>query len=205
MKAMHKRYGKFEIADYNVSWMTLGLMIVFIVTCMMMKLPVVYMAVPILYSVALIYSIWNPNRECFEIIDGIIHVKKGKKEKKIKIPKELSLIISPVDICPPLSVRTAVGNETHILKGKYAVSILMKMDMGEIIEKVHRGYIKRYTTSTIKNAFEEYKYFYSFVCDDVLLNEFLRERKANILIPKSMFDKVVFEKNDLEIFIDPEC
>ena len=202
---MYKRYGEFRIGDYKTSWMVLGLMIIFIVACFLLQLPVVYMVVPILYSVALINSIWNPNREYFKLINGIIYVKKGKKEKEIKIPKEISLIISPVDICPPLTVRTAVGNKTHILKGKYAVSVLMRMDMEEIIEKAHIGYIKKYTTSTIRNAFEEYKYVYSFVCDNVLLNQLLRERKANILIPKSIFDKMFLENKDLEIFIDSEC
>ena len=202
---MYKRYGKFKISDYSASWMVLGLMIAFGVACLLLKLPGIYLIVPILYSATLIYSIWNPNREYFEIADGIINVKKGKREKQIKIPKEISLIISPVDVCPPLSIRTAVGNTTHMLDGKYAVSILMKMDMHEMLEKVHRGHIKQYTTSTIKNAFEEYKYFYSFVCEDLLLNELLRERKANILIPKSMINKVLLEKFDLEIFIDSEC
>lgn len=51
---------------------------------------VVYTIVPILYSVALIYSIWSPNREYFEITDGVINVKKGKRKRQIKIPKELS-------------------------------------------------------------------------------------------------------------------
>lgn len=205
MKTMHKRYGEFRITDYKTSWMGLGLMTIFIVACLLLQLPVIYIVVPIVYSVALINSILSPNREYFKIINDIIKVKKGKKERTIKIPKEFSLIISPVDICPPLSVRTAVGNKTHILKDKYAVSILMRMDVEEILDRVHKGYIKRYTTSTIKNAFEEYKYFYSFVCDDILLNELLRERKANILIPKSIYDKVLLENKDLEIFIDSEC
>lgn len=202
---MYKRYGNFRIADYKASWMALSMMIVFIVAGLMLKLSVIYIVVPILYSVAIIYTIWNPNRERFEIIEDLINVKKGKKEKEIKIPKEVSIVFSPVDICPPFSVRTAVGSSTHILKDKYAVSILVKMDIEEIIEKVHAGFIKKYTTSTIRNAFDEYKYVYSFVCDNVLLNQLLRERKANILIPKSIFDKIMLENKDLEIYVDSEC
>lgn len=79
------------------------------------------------------------------------------------------------------------------------------MDMEEIIEKVHRGHITRYTTSTIKNAFEEYKYIYSFVCNDVLLNELLKDRNVNLLVPKSMIDKISLGKQVSEIFVDPEC
>lgn len=202
---MYKRYGKLRIADYSISWMMLGLMLVFIVLCLILKLSAVYIIVPVLYILVLIYSIWNPNREYFEINGDMINIKKGKREKKIQIPKEFSIIISPIDVCPPLSVRTAEGNRTHILEGKYAVSILAKMDMRELVEKVHRGHIKQYTTSTIKNNFEEYKYIYSFACNDNLLNEILNEREVNLLIPKSMYEKVALKKYDLEIFIDSEC
>lgn len=202
---MYKRYGKFRITDYVFSWIALCWIIVFVVVCYVLKLSIIYVILPILYLAALFYSIWNPNREYFEIRDEIIVTQKGRRHKIIKIPEEISLIFSLVDVSPPLSVRTAVGNETHILKRRYAVTILNKMDMDEIVEKVHRGYIKQYTTSTIKNAFEEHKYIYSFVYTDFLLKEILKRRNVNILIPMSLYDKVSLEKKELEIFIDPEC
>lgn len=205
MKEMYKRYGKFRIADYMASWMVICLMLIFVVACLVLKLSAAYIIVPLLYAVVIMHSILNPNRELFEITDDAIIIKKGKKEKQIKIPNELSLIISPVDICPPLSARTAVGNGTHILKGKYAVSVLMKMDMDEMVKKVHRGYIKQYTTSTIKNNFEEYNFFYSFVCNDVLLNEISRNRNVNLLVPKSMVDKISLGKQVPEMHIDFDC
>lgn len=202
---MYKRYGKFQMTDYMGSWIGLVVMIIFFIACLLLRLSVAYIIVPVLYFVALIYSIWKPNREYFEIIDDIINIKNGKRIRQIRIPRELSMIVSPVDISPPFTKRNAVGNQTHILKGKYALSILTKMDMDEIVERVHRGYIKRYTTSTIKSAFEEHRYLYSFVCNEVLLNEITRERKVNLLVPKSMLDKISLENQVTEIYIDPMC
>lgn len=79
---MYKRYGKFRIADYMSSWMVICSMAVYLVACLMLKLSVIYIIFLLLYSSALIYSIWNPNREFFEIVGDVINVKKGKKSNK---------------------------------------------------------------------------------------------------------------------------
>lgn len=203
---MYKRYGDFRASDYTGSWAVMGVMILFVMVSLSFTYPIGYYIIPVIYLFALFYSIWNPNREWFEINDSIIHVKKGKKEKEIWIPEDISIIISPVDICPPLAVRTASGNQTHILKGRYAISILTKMNMEEMIERVHRGQLKKYTTSTIKMSFEEYRYIYSFVCNDNLLEKILSGRSANILIPKTMYSEIrLNRKLDIEICIDPIC
>lgn len=201
----YPRYGKFRVTDYVGSWFGLIILMLFVAASFILKLSAAYIFVPASYSIALIYSICKPNRECFEISNDLIIIEKGNKKRQIKIPSELTLIISYVDICPPLARRNAVGNQTHILRGKYALSIFEKMDMEEVMERVHRNYIQRYTTSTIKSAFEEYRYIYSFVCNETLLNEIIQNRECNLLIPKSLFEKISWENGNIKIFVDPRC
>ena len=66
---MYKRYGKFQMTDYMGSWIGLVVMIIFFIACLLLRLSVAYIIVQVLYFVALIYSIWKPNREYFEIVD----------------------------------------------------------------------------------------------------------------------------------------
>ncbi len=201
----HYRYGKFQISDYIGSWCIVILYWILAFGCIIAELPFGYTCVPIIFSIIRIYSIIRPYKEQFEIKEDIIVVKNGKKETKKTLHKEMVLIISYVDTCPLFVKRTAIGNETHILKDRYAVSIIQKMPLEDIIERLHRNYVKKYTTSTIKDFFEEYNYIYSFVTDEKMLEELLFNRKCVLVIPKSLVDKVEIKATEVEVYIDVLC
>lgn len=87
---------------------------------------------------------------------------------------------------------------------RYALSIFKRMDMGEVINRIQTRTYGEYTMSTIDGLFEEYQYIYSFVCNETLLDEIVRNRKAELLIPKSLVDKVSINAQMGTVYIDPK-
>jgi len=144
-----------------------------------------------------------PHCELFSISGDSITVYFGRQTKSIQLPAELTLIVSYADVCPPLAIRTAVGNQTHILKDKFAVSILQKMPVELALETLHRNHIKKYTTSRIRTVFDDYRYIYSFVCDQFLLDALIADRKCLLIVPESLSKVISFESSIENVYIDP--
>lgn len=160
---------------------------------------------PLIFSAVLVWSVLSPNREQFAISKNIITVVKGRKPIQVEIPLKVTLIISYADICPPFARRsaTSMAKQSYSLRGKYAVSILQKMPLEFTLQRLHQNLAKRYTNSSIQNDFGN-KFIYSFVCDQILLNQLLDCWHCFVVIPKSLTNKVFLNSQLIEVFIDPD-
>ena len=145
--------------------------------------------------------------ESFMIVDNDIIISKIGKAQKIPIPSELTLIISYADVCPPLAIRTATGKQTHILKDKFAISILTKMPLDITLETLHKNRIEEYTNSIIQTTFNDYRYIYSFVFNQFLLDSLICNRDCILILPQSLVEKITVDLNytNTIVYIDKRC
>lgn len=200
----YKRYGKFQTKDYCASWIGISLLFVLGIACLSFDL-FIFATIPIIYALIWISTIIIPNNEKFKIDGNNIIVIKGKSIKKIHIPDKIILVFSYIDICPPLARRTAIGNETHILKDKYAVTVLSQLSLDAVVKRLHANYIQRYTTSTIKASIDEFYYIYSFVCNEKVFKELIENRETQIILPGSLAQSVSYLPQDVEVYKDIDC
>ena len=105
--------------------------------------------------------------------------------------------------CLPLTIRTAFGNQTHILKDRFAVSILQKMPVEVALETLYQKRIQKYTTSSIRTAFDDYRYIYSFACNQFLFDALIDSKKYLLIIPESLSKVIAFETSVENVYIDP--
>ena len=199
------RYGRFRISDYCISWTAIVLLLFFSIASVVLELSFLFVIFPVAYAAIWLWTILSPHREQFVFCDSGIITWVGKKQQKIDLPSELTLIVSDVDICPPLAMRTAIGNKTHILKGKLAISILKKIPKDSVIERLHRNGIQKYTTSRVQVVFDGDFYIYSFVCSQSLLDELVFNRECLVIIPESLLEKIPFDLSAVNIQIDTGC
>ena len=201
----HYRYGKFRFQDYWQSWMSIAILLFFAIACFFLRLSFVFVVFPIVYAVIWIWTILSPWRERFIINSDNIISYVGKKEHIIELPSELTLVISYVDICPPFAVRTAIGNRTHILKDRYAVSILHEIPLKIALENLHSNYLKIYTTSTVQRVFRSHQYIYSFACNQSLLSKLIESRQCQFIVPESLYNRVSADLDPTNIYVDENC
>lgn len=199
----YKRLGKFRFEDYYSSWVSIVILLLFSTVSMTLELPFLFVVFPSLYAIVWFGIILFPHSEQFTINSDSISVFKGGQTKIIHLPAELTLIVSYADVCPPLSIRTAFGNQTHILKGRFAVSILQKMPVEVALETLHQNHIQKYTTSSIKTIFDDYRYIYSFVCNQFLVDFLLDSKKCFLIVPESLAKVITFESSVENVYIDP--
>ena len=198
-----KRYGKFSFLDYIGSWIVIAFLLIFSIIYSFFELPIVFAIIPIAFALARFITILYPHTESYILNDNsIVCYSLFKRSVTIELPTELTLIISPVDIAPPLAIRTAVGNQTHILKDKYAVTVLRDMQLNSVLEKLHRPYVGHYTTSIIQHLFDEYLYLYSLVIDNNVLDTLLKNRRCLLIIPDYLSDKIPINASAAQVFVD---
>lgn len=196
------KYGKFRFCDFWASWVGIVVMLFFSIASIMMDISPIFVIAPLAYAIVLLWSILAPYSEKFIMCSNAITVLDGRKKCKITLPSELTLIVSYADICPPLAVRTAIGNQTHILKDKYAVSILKKMPLDVAIEALHRNQIRWYTNSVVQRVFDNYQYIYGFVCDQSQIDQLIANHDCLLIIPKSLQEKILVDPSVADVHID---
>jgi len=198
----NRRLGEFRFCDYCVSWIAIALLLLFCISSIVLDLSFLFVIFPTVYAVVWLGVILVPHREQFVMSGDSVTVFSGKKKQTICLPSELTLVLSYADVCPPFAMRTAVGNQTHILKDKFAVSILQKMTVEVALEALHRNRIQKYTTSRIQTVFDDYRYIYSFVCNQSLFDELIANRKCLLIIPESLSEVISFDPNIVNVYID---
>lgn len=198
----YHRYGKFSFSDYIGAWFAIFFLLALVVGGLIMHIPLYLLIWPLIFSTMMAWSIYKPNHERFYISGDIIAIKRGSKTQEITIPNEPTLIVSYADLCPPLAMRTSYGNETYMLKGKYAISILQKMPLETVLERLHPKYARKYTSSTIEAYFDEYLFIYSFVCNQALLDQLLTNRHCQLIIPESLLERVTINHSEVNVHID---
>lgn len=198
----YKRLGKFRFADYYLSWISIAILIFFSIATIRVGLHFLYALFSLSYATIWLGVILYPHCEQFSINDNSISVFRGRQIKKIRLPEEITLILSYADVCPPLTVRTAFGRQSHILKGRFAISILQKMPVEDALQTLHQNYIQKYTTSSVRAAFDDYLYIYSFVCDQFLFDALVDSKKCLLIIPESLSKAITFESRVENVYID---
>ena len=182
-----KKYGKFYMKDYIWGWVASGVFITVIVFGVYANISVALLVMPMLFAIYFPVSIIIPNLESFFIDDDVICVKKANKKCKLSIPKNCSIIVAYADFCPLFAEKLNSGNHTYMLKGRYSISIVSGDSLEFIFNKLHSNYAKKYTTSSVEEKFKmNADLIYSFVCDNDLLNELIKNRTCQIIIPESL-------------------
>lgn len=120
----NRRYGKFRFGDYAASWGVIALWLLFSIAALVLALPRWMAVLPAVFAAVRLWAVLSPQRESFILNRGSVTVFRGGKSRTIDLPPDITIVASYADICPPLTVPTPVGNRTHILKDRYAVSIL---------------------------------------------------------------------------------
>lgn len=198
----NRRLGKFRFGDYNSSWISMVILLSFSSASAIMELPYLLIIFPTLYALIWLGAILFPYCEQFSINSDSIFVRKGRHTRTIHLPTDLTIIVSYADVCPPLSIRTTLGNQTHVLKDKFAVSILQKIPVDVALETLHQHHIPKYTTSSIRTAFDDHRYIYSFVCDQLLFDALVDSKKCLLIIPESLSKVMTFESIAEKVYID---
>jgi len=201
----YSRYGKFRFSDYYLSWVAIVFFVLFSIVFIVFDFNPFFAIFSIGYAWLWLWRILEPQREKFMIQKDKITVFKGKRISTIELPIELILVISYADVSPPFAIRTAVGNPTHILKDKISVSILKKIPVDSVINALHQNYIQKQTMSRIQAVFDDFRYVYSFVCNQDILNQLFVSRKCSLIIPKSLKELISFDSNIVDVYIDDRC
>ena len=201
-KMEYYRYGKLKLSDYCISWVCIAVLLFFSIGSIILNLSFLFVAFPLIYAAVWLWAILAPHRERFIMDESSITVLLGKKTRTIALPSELTLVVSYADVCPPLAFRTATEKQTHILKDKYAVSILHKMPLDIATEALHRNQIHNYTTSTVQRAFDESLYIYGFVCNQSQIDRLIANRNCLLIIPESLQEKISVDRSVVDVHID---
>ena len=187
------RYGSFQFSDFYSSWLGISILLLFSIAGFWIKSNIVLNVFPIVYAIVWLTVILLPFREKFEIKEDSITVIKGRRKHSIDIPSKITIIVSDVDICPPFAVRTAFRNNTHVLKNKYAITILKYTEIEDVLEVLHRNHVQYYTSSMIEYMFSNHQFIYSFVCNQNLFEYVVYNRDSLIIMPESHANNICFD------------
>ncbi len=198
------RYGKFRFSDYYLSWFSIAWLLFLTVASVILELPTVFIIFPFFLVFAWLWVILSPQCEKFIICADSIIVTRGKITRRITLPSELTLVVSYADVCPPFAIRTPVGNQTHILKDKIAVSVLYKMPLDDVVIALHHNHVKKLTASRIERVFADNRFIYSFVCDQSLFDELIANKNCLVIIPESLVGTILIDTNYVNLYIDKD-
>lgn len=188
---MYHRYGKLSLSDLwpfvCESIVSVSLAVLFFAT----KSGLTAIAGVCMLGCAAIslYSISSAMSEKYAVRNNTISISKFGKKRVISLPEEITVVVSYADIRPPFAVYSALGKETRILPGRYAVTLLHKVQTPMVLERLHHHRISKYTASSIRDILPEYQYIYSFVGNASLLTEVQQNAKCNFIIPVSLKDQ----------------
>lgn len=200
------RYGKFKSKDHLPTFISVTFFSLFSLMGVILDLPLLLIFFPLICAIICLLVVCLPFREQFVINDSSIDVYIGKKKHTIQLPTELTLVISPLDVCPLLATRTAIQKQTYVLKDRCSVSILTGVYLDEALRLLHCNHIKRYTSSNIKAIFNDWRYIYNFVLDSSdMLKKIITDRKCTLIIPKSMLNKICVDDYSIDVYVDDEC
>ena len=198
----YRRYGKFHFSDYASAWLSIVFLFVLVVVGFLTDTQIYLLFWPLLLIIIMIWSIYKPNSERFLISSDTITIMQGRKKKKVSIPSEPTLVISYADVCHPLAKCISYGNQTYMLKNRYAISILQNIPLETAFERLHQNYTRKYTNSTVEAYFDERLYVYSFVGNQKLLDKLLTNRNCQIIIPATLLNQISIGLHQINVHID---
>ncbi len=198
----YKRYGQFRISDYWSSWISIACLLIFSFAGGIVDMPLYLSIFAAVYALVWFLTICLPHCEKYRISPKTIEARKWMTKDIIVIPDEIILVVSPVDISPPFTRRTAIGNTTHILSSKLAITILRNMPVDTLLMDLHRNRIRKYTTSIIQMSIAPHNLVYSFVYEKNVFEHLLSNAKCRIVVPRSLLNKTEFVNNLPDVYID---
>ena len=198
----HKRYGKFRFSDYISGWIAILIMLELTIAGILTDIKIYLLVCHILVLISMAWSIYKPNSESFSISDDEIIITRGKKEEKISIPLNPTLIVSYADVCPPLAKRISYGLPTYMLKGRYAISILQNTPLETVLKLLHKNYTRKYTASIVEECFDEHLYVYSFVGNKEILDKLLDNRNYQMIIPETLLNQISIDIHQTTAYVD---
>lgn len=127
--------------------------------------------------------------------------KKKNVIEKVILPSKLTIVISYADVCTDLAKRVGLLNQTYMLNGRWAISLLNEMPVGEVLEHLHGKYAWRYTNCWVEKLLKP-KFIYSFVCDQDMLEKVLFNENYTLILPETLLDKIDTRRLKGKIYID---
>ena len=197
----YRRYGKFRFRDYSSTLFGVVFLFVLVVVGFLTDTQFYLLIWPLLLIIIMIWSIYSANRECLLILGDTITIMRGRKNKKVSIPSEPTLVVSYADVFP-FAKHVSYGNNTYMLKGRYAISILEKMPLETVLARLHQNHTFKYTASTVELSFDESLYVYSFVGNQELLDKLMSNRNCQIIIPETLLNQIPIDLHQTNIYID---
>jgi hypothetical protein len=199
----YRRYGKFRFSDYITTWVAFAFFMVLIVFALLTNTPHYWLILPLLFSIYMVWSVYQPNSEYFLIDEDTITIMRGRKRRKVSIPSESILVVSYADVCSSLTKSVSYGNQTYMLKGRYAISILHKIPLESVLEELHSRHATKYTNTAIEVSFnEQYPYVYSFVCNQAILDKLIDNGTYQIIIPETLLKQISIDSDKSNVHID---
>lgn len=199
---MYRRYGEFRFRDYISAWFAISLLLVLMVVGVLTEIQVYWLIWPLFFILIMGWSIYKPNSECFLIFSDTITVVQGRQKRNITIPSEATIILSYADVCPPLAKRIGYGNQTYMLKGRYSISILQKIPLETVFNRLHQNHTYKYTNSTVEACFDEYLYVYSFVGNQEILDKLVANRNYQIIVPETLVHQISIDLHQINVHVD---
>ncbi len=198
----YRRFGKFRFRDYTSAWFAIVFLFVVVIFGFLTDTQFYLLIWPLLFLMNMAWSIYKPNSERFLISGNTITIMQGRKKQEVSIPSEPTLIVSYADVCPPLAKRISYGNQTYMLKGRYAISILQKIPLETVFERLHKKYMCKYTNTTVEACFGEYLCVYSFVGNQEMFDKLLANRNCQIIIPETLLNQISIDLHQIDVHID---
>ncbi len=188
----HRRYGKFKAKYYIGAIVAMVWLLFLVIMVIVMKLSLWFIVLPLLVLVRGTSVIIKRYTERFFISGNEINLycTLTKNKKKIIIPDSITVIISYADLPTPFTRQTYMGGIIRPLKEQYSITLLHKMPIEQILNRLHKNSNRIYTNALIRAVFEDYLYIYDCVYGDEILKDILLNRDCFLIIPESLQERI---------------
>lgn len=197
----YRRYGKFRLKNHvsNCCMYLLfaGIGIVGITMGDAMISDILFICIPMVDAIVTLI----PYREKFLVNQTSLLLYKGRTTEEKFFPAKMTVVLSYADMCTDLAKRVSLVNQTYMLKGEWAISLLEDVSVNKVIEKLHGKGAWRYTNCWVEELLSSH-FIYSFVCNQSVLEEVLSDKNYTLIIPESLLHKIDIQKIKGEIYID---
>ena len=121
------------------------------------------------------------------------------------MPAQFIVIVSYADVCTDFAKRVSLLNNTDILRGQWAVSLLRESHIEGVLNRLHEKRDSLYTNCYIEEWFQSgvtHSFIYSFVCDQDLLEQVLNNKHYTLILPEALFDQIDTSRLNGTVYID---
>lgn len=142
-----------------------------------------------------------PYREKFSVNQTSLILYKGRATEEKFFPAKMTVVLSYADMCNDLAKSVTLVNQTYMLKGEWAISLLEDVPVNKVIDCLHGNGAWRYTNCWVEELLKKH-FIYSFVCNQSVLEKVLYDKNFTLIIPETLLDKINIQRIKGEIYID---